>query len=1399
MKMKSACALIAVMSFGSAFAANTWYVDPVNGNDAYDGTTSNVVSGTTGPRQTLEKAMALVKTGDTLCLMPGEYKVGSMTRDAAEGARFRMAVTNKNVTVKSYAGAEVTRIVGAGTGETDANALACAGVKSGCTGVVFDGITFADGCGYRNDKAGDNIKIHGGGLSAVDTTWAIDCVFTNCSARFGGGQCYGKSARCKYIGCRCNTSGGGDAIAYTTWNEFCLFARNGSSANASLRAIWATTTYRTKIVNCTVVRNRAGSFGIATGASSAVLNSLVVDNVIWSGSEPDNGSGTANALFVTNSLIGKCKNALGEKDDKSLVNVSAVDAGLVNPWAGEDYRLVSWGKAADIGDAAHVYETTLPSGYLHLDLEGNPVPASGPIAAGCYLYPVPDGTVTGAAFVFNDGGVSSEIEGVDYVFASDTYTKQYYRPLAEPWTYRIRPVGYSGKHYINMSAPEEKQSGSTQNHYPMSDGWTPFAASLPAESNLTITVSFCNDSAVRYVDAEHGSDDYDGTSASRGEGTVGPWKTLAHACTNSTGVTLICAAPGTYDEGFVTMTSTDKQGVTSSQRRRAVLNGSQHLVATEGPEKTFIVGAPDPATQGLGPDAIAGVGAEIAHASVSGFTITGCFTADSTVLHSCGAAAVTRSGPFLVLDSIITNNTARSSSAFRSVTAVRCLIADNRSRQYAVGNSECAGCTLYGNYKEIGGSDASDNAELSSSTLYGCTLDLDDRGRPNDDNSTIYGSILCGGCFTQRVSVVDAWPGCVFGTDPIFANREARDYRLGVLSPAVGLVSYWDMPTKYRIYAGWDAEGRALRGTGSATGGWRTTAGAAQNAPLACTVIGGGQSGETVTGGKLGTNVVERTDGITFTASAERPLECFEVNGGRVTPTGRSYSFVPSVAAGEVTSVRAIYGTDWYVDQASGSDGNDGGAADRAKATISAALAKAVSGDTVHVAPGTYGEGEATALAPGASDLLTRVIVPEGVTVVATEGAAKTAILGKECPVEKREGRWEVMKKYGTGAGAARCVYLAKGATLRGFALTGGRTRANAGTEMDMSGAAVYGANLTATVEDCLVKSNFCWRGSLANVTANRCRVVENLGIRATGNAVGPAGVNVAWYNCWIDGNIDFGTLWSPVTVVNTYVGASNFAWANQKVGDDDVTGTGIISDSAPATAFYATTAVPVLNSVLADYIKDGSGCLICATNTIYDSYAYRVEKYWTPESCANCTPLSLDEIAAMYDAGGRLVSKDCAAVDGADAAIAGAALGTVDLHGNARISNGAPDIGPSEYDWRGDYGTLLGRDVTVTEASPLVKALDGTRRLRIPAGCSVVATVTDAVERKVDVAVSGGTLTIKAGETTIGTYTADARVIFTPNGEPLTFAFEANPETANACASIGRIGRNTGVVLIVR
>ena len=136
--MKQVLAVVLVAASGVGLA-DEWYVDPVNGLDGRDGSCSNVVSETVGPRKTLEKAMELVQAGDTLWLLPGEYKEGSM-RDG----RCRLWVKKPNVRIRSTAGADRTFIVGHGTAITDADAMNCVQVYEWASGVVLDGITLRE-------------------------------------------------------------------------------------------------------------------------------------------------------------------------------------------------------------------------------------------------------------------------------------------------------------------------------------------------------------------------------------------------------------------------------------------------------------------------------------------------------------------------------------------------------------------------------------------------------------------------------------------------------------------------------------------------------------------------------------------------------------------------------------------------------------------------------------------------------------------------------------------------------------------------------------------------------------------------------------------------------------------------------------------------------------------------------------------------------------------------------------------------------------------------------------------------------------------------------------------------------------------------------------------------------
>ena len=344
-------------------SGKNWYVDPVNGLDTRDGTTSNVVSETTGPRRTLEKAMELVRDGDTLCLLPGEYREGSM-----RGGRARIYVTN-NITVKSTDGASRTFI----SGVYGSPAMSCAHVTNGLKRVVFEGLTFKDGRAYGWGRFVDN----GGGLkseSGGNVTWAIDCVFTNCYAALGGGMYGGNAYRCRFVDCLARDGGG--FAAYSSAFAFCLFQGCSSSSCSAYKSY---SRYSPKFYNCTFCGVEGNAFDMYSATSSETVtlcNSIVVgygESGVWK-------------MYATNCVLGAT--TLFANMVNCVSNVSVKASGLVAPERG-DVRLTGRSPAVNRGDAALLDDVGIPAGYSLLDLLGRPVPSSGPIPAGCMQDTVP--------------------------------------------------------------------------------------------------------------------------------------------------------------------------------------------------------------------------------------------------------------------------------------------------------------------------------------------------------------------------------------------------------------------------------------------------------------------------------------------------------------------------------------------------------------------------------------------------------------------------------------------------------------------------------------------------------------------------------------------------------------------------------------------------------------------------------------------------------------------------------------------------------------------------------------------------------------------------------------------------------------------------------------------------
>ena len=138
-------------------------------------------------------------------------------------------------------------------------------------------------------------------------------------------------------------------------------------------------------------------------------------------------------------------------------------------------------------------------------------------------------------------------------------------------------------------------------------------------------------------------------------------------------------------------------------------------------------------------------------------------------------------------------------------------------------------------------------------------------------------------------------------------------------------------------------------------------------------------------------------------------------------------------------------GKNYYVDAENGNDLWDGSTSVEPtpeqqlldpipgpKKTLAAAMAipGLTSGDIVYAAEGSY-----TSETIEYSSALYRVVVPQGVRLIASGKAENTYIVGESSPIGT-EGNDDL----GNGPGAVRCAYLDKDAHIIGFTLTGGRT-----------------------------------------------------------------------------------------------------------------------------------------------------------------------------------------------------------------------------------------------------------------------------------------------------------------------------------------------------------------------
>ena len=742
------------------------------------------------------------------------------------------------------------------------------------------------------------------------------------------------------------------------------------------------------------------------------------------------------------------------------------------------------------------------------------------------------------------------------------------------------------------------------------------------------------------------------------------------------------------------------------------------LVVGSGAETCVIRGAADSSVAtdaspyGCGSDAVKCIGsANTAIACFRGFTIAdGRGVAYDSGSDWGGAIAGGGKNYTFLCDCVVTNCVGNR-GVVSSARMDRCLVVDCRDYYCTLRSAIAQNCVFEATESKYAPRDGFIGQDAEA---YGCTFASRFNGQASFANSgaaTIFNSIVSQG---KNASVNHKTDGNVYwdmnsyaGTgyvqvDPAFVNKGSGDYRLLSLSGAIGNGS---TTNAYWKFAGADVEGRMpLVANG------RLTPGAVQKT-VAAVVVARPSSG-TLT--NVGTNAVEAGESITVSYTAgSRPMAGIVVDG--VTNSASAYSFTYTASADgnpvAAVSIQAAISPHWYVDP-DGDDGNDGWTPETAKGTLKGVMTVSglMSGDTVHAAAGSYTN---KVMASPVGELAVRVVVPEGVALVADEGPESTFIVG-----EKDTSATAASGRDGCGTNAVRCVYLRNDSTLRGFTVCGGRVYGYNNNLIDdnIAGGILcqsFGSSVSSpVVYDCIISNNWgrCGAGSYGGRYVG-CRFLENHGY--SGEA---ASRYSSLYGCYLDRNYGAPTFGIYYALENCTFGPDNLTLAGDR-------STGLYVCQQPLSSAIAK------NCVFLDRVRRNDSNAVVATNSVFRSD----DNSYSPieSQRLGCSLMTTNE---MLFAAGWIPSRMSPLTDAADETLMSDYAKKMDATGGRRTSNGLSDIGAFEHDWREDYATRLGgsrvrvddasEDVVMDKAMTALKiGPGGTLSLTLLAGTTTVAT----------------------------------------------------------------------------
>lgn len=1330
---------------GATVLSAEFFVDAKNGDDANAGTEQM-------PVRSLARAAELASgSADltvTVTVLPGCYgeDMGTdvtMTYTSKNGAtaNYRVVLatgTAKTITFKARDGKAVTQIVGKKsatvTGKDGRGDDAIAGVRNNnVDGVIFDGFTFRD-C-YGPMTATDQIDR---GAGAVSVT-LVDCVISNCCASIGSAAYTATLHRCRVTGNK-----GISSVVQAASLSNCLVDNNSGT----------TLTYCKQIVNCTICGNTVGHpFGGVSG-STTIYNTLAFGNAKSNGHGVDsekypyefiNSVAVAPAVFPT--VTDAVTDAVGDQ--------------CVSPNFG-DFRLLPSSPAVGIGTVEGLKTLGLPAGYTeYRDYNGNLIDVSDPTAkinAGCVQEVA---TLTGATMVFK---TAFEVEGLGTIPANSSLV-----PTRRQ--YRVKPVLASGKTAYAIKVAEETSSKIDYLRHALMDGWTPVVPN--PDASATMTFSVVDATGVYYVDPA-GDDANDGLSPTSGADNVGPKKTISGALAVAPDYAIVRVARGVYG-------SEENSGEALS---RILINKNVGLISSDGIGAAKIVGASDNGT--FGPNAKRCVHITSTYGFVQGFVLADGYSDNQNTDAYRGAGVSASTVNPQILDCTISNCHAKQAGALYRGTVLRSkIIGCSASGVNLTYVTTLGSCILADNSLTTKDKWAGDK-----SSAFACTMDIPfGEALPYVSSTAAFvGNIVRGG---DRPSTdPTAFAANVMDEDPLFCKASTYDFRLGVGTPAVGQLTAEDLAIgdAYR-YVTTDVNGDPLVFTDG-----KMTVGAVHNNPLLpVVVILDENGGIAVTGGAVGTNVVETTAEITIAVGdATRPFIGFEVDGV-MRPASETEVTLSEFAVGTETHVRALYGTTWYVSK-SGDDARSGGAPETAKKTIRAAAALAVAGDTIKVGPGVYGEEDGTmrqssAVLSGEVDIDCRVWVKEGVTLESTDGAEETLIVGRHAT--------NPSDAYGNGADAVRCVVLAENATVKGFTLTGGATGYDETmakvvyTDHNCAGGVLGTSAATSQVIDCIVSNDVATTSAAGyNVRFVRSRILENVVAQRS------IARNCRFAGTVIDGNRGDICIETFGEFDSCTIGPNNLK---------------LNGGAKPSMLRYPNGAPTLRNSVV----------MASQVNLHNDlgnnSYKCNISNCVFAEGCGltheAMQQYGLEDDFDLVDVATIGVDDELRPIPGSasvlldrgDDSSCDDVKADWDASGAQRVMNGGRDIGALEGDWRARYAKHIGSRVNVATARPGVveDTVDG--KVTIPAGNGLKLALFNSTSEEsvfeLTVKVVSGTLALTLDGTELDPVAASAepvtrKLVLSPGAHVLTLAMS---DAAGDCAKIVGIKRNVGICIVIR